>query len=159
MSAGKINFSETLPRSRQKFERTSTRSKLAKNFKILCLNILNFWRIKLIPVVVMQCPPVGSLPYCFRTKRIQWQKINDGLYRFRSLIICGRWNAFFFFQWIIFFFWRSRRKLFLPTVIKTKDKISSDIWFSCLSHTIRINRQYLASILNITTELRLTVEK
>ena len=33
----------------------------------------------------------------------------------------------------------------LPTVIKTKDKISSDIRFSCLSHTIRINRQYLAS--------------
>ena len=33
----------------------------------------------------------------------------------------------------------------LPTVIKTKDKISSDILFSCLSHTIRINRQYLAS--------------
>ena len=39
---GKKNFIDTLPRSRRKFERTSTRSKRAKNFKIFCLNILNF---------------------------------------------------------------------------------------------------------------------
>ena len=40
--------------------------------------------------------------------------------RLACLFICGRWNAFFLFSEGFFFFLRNRRKLFLSTVIKTR---------------------------------------
>ena len=120
VSAGKINFSETLPRSRRKFERTSTRSKLAKTSKY------SAWIFWIFEELSWSLWVSGSLTYCFSLYR-KWNETysyNDRKLmmdcRFHGLSICRRWNAFFLFSERFFFCLRKRRKLLLPTVLKTR---------------------------------------
>ena len=89
-----------------------------------------------------------------RTKRTQIMAENKWwIVDFMVTFLCGRWNAFFLFSEIIsqffFFFWRGAvtdaNYSCQPSMIKTRQHFKDIPGFGCLSHTVRINRQYLAS--------------